>query len=213
MSLRILRDFDSFQNAQRTYRSVQENSGVGRARGRFQVQQDRWERVERLSCCMRAVPHDGEDFDDTRPGDDAQTVLGTLAYLSRTRSKMSGIAYPLPLTRKLPSPSGQTGSRQRVANIPIAVRRFTYECAYRRMYARTQVSTPGNEYDPRVGSTSARGSGSSTAHRPLDGPGLTLSMDWFAAVDRPLRSSCDAASSSAGPMEARTPMSNASPRK
>ena len=33
------------------------------------MQQDRWERVERLSCCMRAVPHDGEDFDDTRPGD------------------------------------------------------------------------------------------------------------------------------------------------
>src|SRR6516162_7038578 len=53
-------------------------------------------------------------------------------------------------------------------------RRLTHEHADRRMYARTAAATREHEYDVAVRTSSARGSGPSTAHRPLDGPGHTL---------------------------------------
>src|SRR6516162_11266392 len=53
----------------------------------------------------------------------------------------------------------------------MAPRRPTHEYANRRMYAGTAAAPRGHEYDIAVGTSSARGSGPSTAHRPLDGFG------------------------------------------
>src|SRR6516225_7910381 len=53
----------------------------------------------------------------------------------------------------------------------MAARRATHEYADRRMYARRAAATRGHEYDIAVRTSSARGSGPSTAHRPLDGFG------------------------------------------
>src|SRR6516162_886423 len=50
-------------------------------------------------------------------------------------------------------------------------RRLTHEHADRRMYAGTAAATREHEYDIAVGTSSARGSGTSTAHRSLDGFG------------------------------------------
>src|SRR6516162_9122903 len=53
----------------------------------------------------------------------------------------------------------------------MASRRATHEYSNRRMYARAAAATPGHEYDLAGGTSWARGSGASTAHRPLDGFG------------------------------------------
>src|SRR6516162_1332946 len=53
----------------------------------------------------------------------------------------------------------------------MAPRRPTHEYADRRMHAGTAAATREHEYDIAVRTSSARGSGASAAHRPLDGFG------------------------------------------